>query len=72
MLRQAEEIRELVARVEKAIARGALAKDGGAKLVRWKVWATAQADKNHPVMPAQVLEHIYVAELDNELREPGA
>jgi hypothetical protein len=64
LLRQAEEIRALVARVEQAMRRGSSAELTVENVGRWKQWALSKADELDPVQSGQVLEHLYVAALD--------
>ena len=65
LLRQAEEIRALVLRVEQAMVRGETIESlSSERLQGWKTWALAQADKLDPVLSGQVLSHLHVAELD--------
>jgi hypothetical protein len=65
LLRQAEEIRALVARVEEAMLRGNSPELKAEKVTRWKQWALSKADELDPVQSGQVLTHLYVAALDD-------
>ena len=65
LLRQAEEIRALVTRVEEAMRRGSSAELNVETVGRWKQWALSKADELDPVQSGQVLEHLYVAALDD-------
>jgi hypothetical protein len=65
LLRQAEEIRALVARVEAAMLRGSSPELTAEKVARWKQWALSKADELDPVRSGQVLSHLYVAALDD-------
>lgn len=65
LLRQAEEIRTLVVRVEEAMLRGNSPELTAGKVASWKQWALSQADKLDPVQSGQVLKHLYVAALDD-------
>lgn len=65
LLRRADEIRTLVARVEKAVLEGEKSDVPPEKLVRWKEWALRQADTIDPVVSGQVMEHLYVSDLDD-------
>jgi hypothetical protein len=64
LLRQAEEIRMLVARVETAMREGSGAAISTDRIASWKRWALAQADAIDPVISGQVLAHIHVSGLD--------
>lgn len=65
LLRQAEEIRILVARVEKAMLQGSAPSISRERVACWKTWALAQADALDPVVSLQVLKHLHVPELDD-------
>lgn len=65
LLRQAEEIRALVARVESALLRGSSPELTPERVSKWKSWALAQADRIDPVQSGQVLSHLHVPLLDN-------
>jgi hypothetical protein len=65
LLRQAEEIRALVTRVEEAMRRGSLDELNVETVGRWKQWALSKADELDPVQSGQVLSHLYVAALDD-------
>lgn len=65
LLRQAKEIRELVAEVEAAIATSNETKASQEDIERWKAWALAQADKIDPIQSGQFLSHLRVAKLDD-------
>lgn len=65
LLRQAEEIRALVARVEEAMLRGNSTELKAEKVTRWREWALSKADELDPVQSGQVLTHLYVAALDD-------
>lgn len=64
LLREAEEIRALVARVEAAMLRGEREELTPAQVARWKAWALARADAIDPVLSGQVLTHLVVPRLD--------
>jgi hypothetical protein len=64
LLREAEEIRSLVARVEAAMLDENGATIGTDRNESWKRWALAQADAIDPVISGQVLAHLHVPELD--------
>lgn len=68
LLRQAEEIRALVARVESALLRGNLPELTPERVSQWKSWALAQADRIDPVHSGQVLTHLHVPQLDDRDR----
>lgn len=65
MLRQAEDIRALIARVEQALMRDGSSVVSSEQLAHWKSWALAQADDLDPVLSGQVLTHLHVPELDD-------
>lgn len=64
LLREAEEIRALVARVEAAMLRGERTEATPEQVARWKVWALVRADAIDPVLSGQVLTHLVVPRLD--------
>lgn len=64
LLREADEIRALVARVEDAMLRGQTSELTPEQVARWKVWALSRADQIDPVLSGQVFAHLYVRELD--------
>lgn len=66
LLRQAEEIRALAARVEEAMLEGRSPDLTAERVSRWKQWALARADEIDPVLSGQVLTHLYVPDLDGE------
>ena len=57
LLRQAEDLRALAARVGEAVAGGALTLEPGA-LEAWLAWASAEADRLDPVLSGQVISHV--------------
>ena len=57
LLRQAGDLRVLVARVGEAVAGGALTLESGA-LEAWLAWASAEADRLDPVLSGQVMSHV--------------
>lgn len=57
MLRQAEDLRALIASVSVAIEKGHRSLDPSA-LAEWKQWAAAEADRLDPVISGQVDEHL--------------
>lgn len=57
LLRQAEDLRALVARVSGAVAGSGLALGEG-EFDAWREWALARADELDPVLSGQVLRHI--------------
>ena len=65
LLRQAEDIRALIARVEQALMRDGSSVVSSDQLAHWKSWALAQADDLDPVLSGQVLTHLHVPELDD-------
>ena len=64
LLRQAEEIRELVERVEQAMHEDGSEACAPEQVRRWKDWALAQADVLDPVLSGQILKHLHVPKLD--------
>ncbi len=62
LLRQSEDIRSLVSRVEAALLAGASNADP-AMIAAWKQWALAEADRIDPIKTGQI---------DTHLREPGS
>lgn len=68
LLRQAEEIRALVARVESALLRGNSPELTPERVCKWKSWALAQADRIDPVHSGQVLAYLHVPQLDDRER----
>ena len=64
LLRKAEQLRALVARIEAAVLDGSRAEVSAEQLDRWKTWALARAGELDPVLSGQVLSHLHVAELD--------
>lgn len=64
LLRQAEEIRALVSRVEAAMLHGDRPELTLEQVTRWKAWALGEADAADPVLSGQVLTHLVVEELD--------
>lgn len=65
LLRQAEEIRALVARVEAAMLQGSRPELTADRVARWKAWALSRADAVDPVLSGQVLRHLHVPGLDD-------
>ena len=57
MLRQAEDLRALIASVSAAIERGHRSLDAAA-FTEWQQWAAAEADRLDPVISGQVDEHL--------------
>lgn len=57
MLRQAEDLRALIASVSAAIAKGHRSLDAAA-FTEWRQWAAAEADRLDPVLSGQVEEHL--------------
>ena len=66
LLRRAEEIRALVSRVESAMLKGSLLDVTSERISGWKSWALDQADRIDPVLSGQVMDHLHVAELDDD------
>lgn len=64
LLREAMQIRVLVAEVGAAVRRGGLAVTSE-QLARWTGWALAEADRLDPVRSGQVLSHLVVPALDD-------
>jgi hypothetical protein len=71
LLREAEEIRSLVAEVEGAFARGSMPGVTGEIVCRWKKWALRKADSIDPVLSGQVFSHLHVPGLDDDRPVPG-
>lgn len=69
LLREAEEIRALVVKVESAVLREDSAELTSEQVLRWKSWALAHADSIDPVRSGQVLTHLYIPELDGNDEE---
>lgn len=57
LLRQAEDLRALVARVRSAVLAG-LVDVGEERLREWERWASAEADRLDPLLSGQVLSHL--------------
>ena len=64
LLRRAEEIRSLVARVKAAIAVGGVSRFSGEQVQIWETWALSQADRLDPILSGQVLDHLIAPDLD--------
>ena len=65
LLRQAEELRALVARVGAAMEGDRSVDITPDRIEAWKSWALAHADALDPVLSGQVLSHLYVSALDD-------
>lgn len=59
LLRQAEDIRALVAQVKEAVGKGSELVSAE-QLGRWEIWALSQADAIDPVCSGHVLTHLHV------------
>lgn len=70
LLRQADEIRALVARVELAMLRDEVPAVSSERLAQWKSWALAQANELDPVISGQIMSHLHVPELDDNQARP--
>lgn len=57
LLRQAQDLRALIATVREAAVTGSVAADG-ADLEAWERWASAEADRLDPVKSGQVMAHL--------------
>lgn len=57
LLRQAEELRALIARVRSAVTAGSTEIDQ-ARLAEWEQWASAEADRLDPVLSGQIMTHL--------------
>jgi hypothetical protein len=57
LLRQAEDLRVLVARVREATIAGSVGVDP-ARLEQWERWASAEADRLDPVVSGQIMTHL--------------
>lgn len=64
LLRQAQDIRELVRRMEQALQQGDQPDLEVMQLEKWKHWALAEADAIDPIKSGQVLSHLVVPALD--------
>jgi hypothetical protein len=61
LLRQAEDLRALIARVRGAVVDGSVEVDR-ARLEEWERWASAEADRLDPILSGQVLTHLAPSE----------
>ena len=61
LLRSAEELRALVARVRAAVVAGSV-DVGEDRLAEWERWASAEADRLDPLLSGQVMSHLAPAE----------
>lgn len=61
LLRQAEDLRALIARVRSAAVAGSVGVDQ-ARLEEWERWASAEADRLDPVLSGQVMTHLAPSE----------
>jgi hypothetical protein len=57
LLRQAEDLRALIARVRGAVLAGSAAIDQ-ARLSEWERWASAEADRLDPILSGQIMTHL--------------
>jgi hypothetical protein len=56
-LRQAEDLRALIARVRGAVLAGSANIDQ-ARLEEWERWASAEADRLDPILSGQIMTHL--------------
>ena len=61
LLRQAEDLRALIARVHEAVTAGSVAVDQD-RLEQWERWALAEADRLDPLLSGQIMTHLSPAE----------
>jgi hypothetical protein len=64
LLRQATDLRALIARVRDAVAAGSVGVDQ-ARLAEWERWASAEADRLDPMLSGQVMAHLAPLEEKN-------
>jgi len=57
LLRQAEDLRALIARVRGAVVAGSVGVDQ-ARLQDWERWASAEADRLDPILSGQIITHL--------------
>lgn len=57
LLRQAEDLRALIARVRDAAVAGSVGVDQG-RLEEWERWASAEADRLDPILSGQIITHL--------------
>lgn len=57
LLRQAEDLRALIARVRDAVAAGSGGVDQD-RLEEWERWASAEADRLDPIVSGQIMSHL--------------
>jgi hypothetical protein len=57
LLRSAEDLRALVARVRAAVVAGSV-DIGKDRLAEWERWASAEADRLDPLLSGQVMSHL--------------
>ena len=63
LLRQAEDLRVLIARVRGAVVAGSVGVDQ-VRLEDWERWASAEADRLDPILSGQVMTHLAPADDD--------
>ncbi|MFL6728190.1 MAG: hypothetical protein ACJ8FS_16995 [Sphingomicrobium sp.] len=61
LLRQAEDLRALIARVRSAVVEGSASVDQ-ARLNEWERWASAEADRLDPILSGQIMTHLAPSE----------
>ena len=57
LLRQAEDLRVLIARVRGAVVAGSVGVDQR-RLQEWERWASAEADRLDPILSGQIMTHL--------------
>jgi hypothetical protein len=57
LLRQAEDLRALIARVRGALVTGSVGVDQ-ARLEEWERWASGKADRLDPILSGQIMTHL--------------
>lgn len=65
LLRQAEDLRALIARVRDAVVAGSVGVDE-TRLAQWEQWASAEANRLDPILSGQIMAHL--APLEEESR----
>jgi hypothetical protein len=62
LLRQAEDLRILIARVREAVTAGSVPLEDAA-LQDWEKWANAEADLLDPILSGQIRTHLIASEI---------
>ena len=63
LLRQAEDLRALIARVRGAVVAGSVGVEQD-RLEEWERWASAEADRLDPILSGQIMTHLAPPEQD--------